>query len=124
MTFDARGAIRRRSSSRALLLGLALVVGSLALAAPAQGEPAPGSGGAVEDQAAVVVEAGRGAVLPFARLDLAILVLGGAVLIMAAASAPLLFRPLRRPALFAGAAAARDTLLADAREGAPLRVTT
>lgn len=138
MSFDYRGAARTsakgplcgrpvtgRSSSRAVLFGLALVVGSLVLAAPAQGEPAARSGGAAQDQAAIVVDAGRGAVLPFARLDLAILALGGAVLVMAAASAPILFRPLPRPALlFArAAAAAREPLVAGAEEATPLRAT-
>ena len=125
MTIDTREATRTRSFSRALLLGLALVMGSLVLAAPAQGEPAPRPRGAAQDQAAIVGDAGRDAVLPFARLDLAILALGGGVLVMAAASAPLLFRPLRLPApLFARAATAREPLVAGAEEGSPLHATT
>lgn len=105
----------RSSSTRAVLLGLAVIVGSVVFAVPGQAVPAQRSGGETQDQAAIVVDAGRSAVLPFARLDLAILVLGGAVLTVAATSAPLLFRPLRRTARVgvSGAAASEPFALAE-----------
>lgn len=95
-----------RSSSPALMLGLGFFAAVFLLAAPAQAAPGDRSGVIVAEQpdpglaaarheAALVRTERPLADLPFARLDLAILALGGAIVIAAASGAPLLFRPLR-----------------------------
>lgn len=111
--------------SAAPLLGLALVVGSLGMAGPAEAAPSPRSGGAAYGQAAALDgEVRRASVLPFGRLDLAILLLGGGLLTAVAAGAPRLLRPLRRTApLLVGTATASDALLSRVEQGAPARAT-
>ena len=114
-----------KSSSAALLLGLALVVGGLGLAGPVQAAAGHRSGGAAYGHSAALDgEVARGAVLPFGRLDLAILMLGGALLTAVAAGAPRLLRPLRRTApLLVGTATASDSLLSRVEQGAPAHAT-
>lgn len=99
-------AIRPRSSWPALV-GLALFVGSLLQTAVAHAAPADRSGvvataqeadplSVAGDPEAALGSGGRPrGPLPFARLDLAILVLGATIVIAAGAGAPLLFRPIR-----------------------------
>lgn len=99
--------IRPRSFWPALMVGLALLAGSLLQTAVAYAAPADRSGvvataqeadpvGVAGDPGAALGPGGRPrGPLPFARPDLAILVLGVTIVIAAGAGAPLLFRPLR-----------------------------
>lgn len=111
--------------SGALLLALALTVGGLGLAGPAQAAPAHRSEEpAYGHPAALDGEVERGAVLPFGRLDLAILMLGGALLAAVAAGVPRLLRPLRQAApLLAGTVTTSDAVLARIEQGAAAHVT-
>lgn len=95
---------------KAQLGGLALVIGSLVMAAPAHavsGEPTQAP--AAQTSAvmgfgqtnALLPGAAHAGRLPFERHDLAILMFGAAIVVLAAAGAPFLLRPLRglQPAL-------------------------
>lgn len=110
----------------------ALLATLLVLAGPAHAHPAHqfsagstaqhGAGVAVADDHAVLGDATSRAGLPFARPDLAILVMGGAIVTMAAAGAPLLLRPLRAiPPVFVASTAATEPLLPVTAQGAAAR---
>ncbi|MDQ4069862.1 MAG: hypothetical protein M3203_10405 [Actinomycetota bacterium] len=78
-----------------------------------------GEGVDFTDDGTLLGNATSGGGLPFARPDLVILVLGGAVVTVAAAGAPLLLRPLRGiPPVFVAASAASEPLLPAAAQGA------
>ncbi len=88
---STQGSSLRRHSVR-----LAILAGVLALAPPAQAAQPPQVADVAQEQRTALVADDRPLrPLPFAQRDLAIMVLGGAVLTAAAAGAPLLFRPLR-----------------------------
>jgi hypothetical protein len=100
----------------AALGGLVLLASLLVLAAPAHGRPAdelrqssaahPGTRVGSAEVPILRGEAKSRGGLPFARPDLVILVLGGAIVTVAALGAPLLLRPPRAiPPVFVGAAA-------------------
>ena len=94
-----------RSLVKAHVGGLVLVAGSFLLAAPAHARPAQEptqvsaahAGALVRfgDDRPLLGDAARQGGLPFGRHDLGILVVGGAIVTMAAAGAPFLLRPLR-----------------------------
>lgn len=78
------------------VLGLAILATVLALAPPAQAAQPPEVADVAQRRHTALVADDRPLrPLPFAQRDLAVMVLGGAVLTVAAAGAPLLFRPLR-----------------------------
>ncbi len=138
-TQERRGRERRALGTRwwrAQLAGVVVVLTTVILAAPAHA--------ASNRQASPVSSADRGALvgltdehpllgkamtarggLPFARPDLSMLVLGGVVVIMAAAGAPLLLRPLRgRPPMFVTGATPSEALVPISSQGAVARATT
>ena len=123
-----------RASSPARLLGLVLLAGAFLLVVPsppafAQAHEVsaaqPGDVGALAPlHGATLIGNKRPAGgLPFARVDVAILLIGGAVITVAAAAAPFLFGPLRLSTPLAiRAASAAEPLVAAAEQGAPAHV--
>ena len=102
-------------------VALAFVAGSFILASPAQAQPAdqprqavaaqqrPLAGMAQDHRILGSTTPREG--LPFARPDLAMLVLGGALVTLVAAGAPLLLQLRSSPPVFATTASASDPLL-------------
>lgn len=108
--------VRSRSFLATLMVGIALSAAPLLLATAAQASPSDQAGVVASDEttrpALVAAELETALVgrerplghLPFTRLDLAILVAGGAIVTAAAVGAPLLLRPLRlSPSVLRGA---------------------
>jgi hypothetical protein len=115
----------------ARILSLALLAGAFLLVAPAPlafaqaHEVPPAEAGDVVALApihgpALIGNQRPAGGLPFARVDVAILLLGGAVITLAAAAAPFLFGPLRLATPLAiRAASAAEPLVAAAEQAAP-----
>lgn len=117
----------------ARLLGLALLAGAFALVALAPQAVAQGQGPELSvaqpadvvdldptHGAALISDQRAAGGLPFARVDVAILLFGGAIITVAAAAAPFLFGPLRLATPLAiRAAGAAEPLVAAAEQAAP-----
>jgi hypothetical protein len=124
-------AARLGSLFKAQVAGLAIVVSSLVLAAPAHAVPGePGQVPAAQTSALSALGQHNtllresGGRLPFERHDLAILMFGGVIVVLAAAGAPFLLRPLRGlPPALVTAATTSDPMLPGAAVGGAAHAT-